>query len=249
MPNNYASDSVIADSIIAIVPAAGVGKRMGADCPKQYLKIQELTILEHTLNRLLSHDYIQQVIVAISDDDEYFESLAIAHHPKIHRVSGGKERADSVLNGLNFLASNQELAQWVLVHDAARPCITHQDISKLIDHCRALDCKNQTQGAILAAPVRDTMKRSSASNTILETVSREFLWHALTPQMFPFKSLHFALTQGLKRGKNITDEASAMELSGFLVDIVAGRSDNLKVTSPEDLALAQFYLMQEQTSN
>lgn len=231
------------NNISVIVPAAGVGKRMGADCPKQYLKINDITILEHTVNRLLAHPKIHQVILALGEDDTYFAQLDIAKNPKVIRVPGGKERADSVLSGLEYLNENQSDSNWVMVHDAARPCISHHDISKLIEHCLALDINLDTaQGAILAAPVRDTMKRTNAKQSITNTVPRDGLWHALTPQMFPSSLLLNALSQGLTAGKNITDEASAMELAGFEVDIVAGRSDNLKVTSPEDLALAQFYL-------
>lgn len=122
-------------SLVAVVPAAGVGSRMKADRPKQYLQIHGKTILEHTIERLLSHPAITQVVVAVSEDDPYYSELAIAQHPDIIRVAGGKERADSVLSALRFLSLQPQKADWVLVHDAARPCVAHQDIDALIERC------------------------------------------------------------------------------------------------------------------
>ncbi len=228
-------------TINAIVPAAGVGKRMQADCPKQYLLLNGKTILEHTINKLLSHPVIEQVVVAISDTDEYFCQLDIAHHPRVKCVAGGQERSDSVLSGLAYLAQQTDTNPWVLVHDAARPCITHQDISQLISQLEL-----HAVGGILAAPVRDTMKRSSVLQHIDHTVDRENLWHALTPQMFRLQDLHQALQQALDNQQTITDEASAMELLGLSPQLVLGRSDNIKITQPEDLALAAFYLQQQE---
>ncbi|EGU60094.1 2-C-methyl-D-erythritol 4-phosphate cytidylyltransferase [Vibrio nigripulchritudo ATCC 27043] len=225
------------NGIVAIVPAAGVGSRMQADCPKQYLTISSKTILEHTLTLLLSHSEIEHVVVAISEGDEYFSELDVANHPKITRVAGGSERADSVLSGLKYVNEHFASTEWVLVHDAARPCVTHKDIDKLISECRS-----HSVGGILAAPVKDTMKRSDATNSIQKTVERKNLWHALTPQMFRCQDLKDALQDALEKGVAITDEASAMEWLGHQPLLVAGRSDNIKITQPEDLALAEFYL-------
>ncbi|AZU47148.1 2-C-methyl-D-erythritol 4-phosphate cytidylyltransferase [Aeromonas hydrophila] len=158
----------------AIVPAAGIGSRMGAECPKQYLQLAGRTILEHTLTRLLSHPAIAQVIVALAPHDRWFDTLAVAADPRILRVEGGAERAFSVLNALRVAAG-----EWVLVHDAARPCLTHCDLDVLIATAMACD------GAILGSRVRDTMKRSDGTGNILATVDREQLWHALTPRCFP----------------------------------------------------------------
>lgn len=223
-------------SIVAVVPAAGVGSRMQADRPKQYLEISGKTILEHTVEKLLTHTSVDKVIVAISDDDPYFPQLSLANNPEVIRVSGGKERADSVLSALDYIESNQ-LAQWAMVHDAARPCVDLNDIDNLIK----VAITNQL-GGILATPVRDTMKRANAQQNIDYTVDREALWHALTPQLFKTQPLRYALSHALDQGVQITDEASAIEWLGEKPALVHGRADNIKITQPEDLALAEFYL-------
>lgn len=210
---------------------------MRADRPKQYLTIHGQTLLEHTLNNLLSHPQIGRVILPLHPSDPYFDALDIAHHPRVHRVAGGKERADSVLSGLQ----TDDSSPWILVHDAARPCLKHSDLNKLL----AL-AEQGTEGGILATPVRDTMKRAKTHmpNTVSHTEDRDGLWHALTPQFFPKAQLLTALLNGLSAGSNITDEASAMEQAGFTVNLIEGCSSNIKVTRPEDLALAEFYLNQ-----
>ncbi|HHF1961935.1 TPA: 2-C-methyl-D-erythritol 4-phosphate cytidylyltransferase [Haemophilus influenzae] len=220
----------MARSIIAVLPAAGVGSRMQADKPKQYLTLLGKTLLEHTLDVMLSYPAVSKIILAVSKDDPYISTLSL--DPKIHLVEGGTMRAESVLNGLNTIA---EKNAWVLVHDAARPCLQHADIDKLL----AIE---DEQGAILAIPVTDTIKRSDNQQCIVKTEDRSQLWQAMTPQFFPVDILRDALSTGIQQGANITDEASAMELAGFRPHLVAGRSDNLKVTRPEDLALAEFYL-------
>ena len=219
----------MARSIIAVLPAAGVGSRMQADKPKQYLTLLGKTLLEHTLDVMLSYPAVSKIILAVSKDDPYISTLSL--DPKIQLVEGGTTRAESVLNGLNAIA---EKNAWVLVHDAARPCLQHADIDKLL----AIEDK---QGAILAIPVTDTIKRAD-NQCIVKTEDRSQLWQAMTPQFFPVDILRDALSTGIQQGANITDEASAIELAGFRPHLVAGRSDNLKVTRPEDLALAEFYL-------
>lgn len=223
-------------TVVAVVPAAGVGSRMQADRPKQYLTIQGHTVLEHTVEKLLQLPLISQVVIAVTDSDPYYPELAIASNPNVIRVSGGQERADSVLSALQYVADHQ-LAEWVLVHDAARPCFELDDVDRLIAQCMS----NQF-GGILATPVRDTMKRSDDEQNIAHTVEREALWHALTPQMFKTQPLTEALTKALAKGIAITDEASAMEWVGIKPALVRGRADNIKITQPEDLALAEFYL-------
>lgn len=225
--------------IVAIVPAAGIGSRMGADIPKQYLTLGDQTILAHTLTRLLSHPAIDKVIVALHPQDTFFASLPQALDPKLVQVIGGGERADSVLAALE----EADLEAWALVHDAARPCITHKDIDKLIN---AID--EFPQGAILAAPVRDTMKRGNADGTIQHTVDRVQLWHALTPQLFPVITLKQNLKHALHAKATITDEASAMEWAGIGPGLVSGRIDNIKITHPDDLQLAQLFLKQQSIS-
>ncbi|MEZ9571534.1 2-C-methyl-D-erythritol 4-phosphate cytidylyltransferase [Vibrio splendidus] len=224
-------------SVIAVVPAAGVGSRMKADRPKQYLQIHGKTILEHTVEKLLSHPQVSKIVVAVSDDDPYYPELPLNLNPLVIRVSGGTERADSVLSALDYIAQ-QQLSDWVMVHDAARPCIQLSDIDKLISGSMTHDV-----GAILAAPVRDTMKRG-VQGQIEHTVDRVDLWHALTPQMFRSKPLRKVLSEALQQGVSITDEASAFEWKGLSPALIAGRSDNFKITQPEDLALAEFYLSQ-----
>lgn len=224
-------------SVIAVVPAAGVGSRMKADRPKQYLQIHGKTILEHTVEKLLSHPQVSKIVVAVSDDDPYYPELPLNLNPLVIRVSGGTERADSVLSALDYI-TQQQLSDWVMVHDAARPCIQLSDIDKLISGAMTHDV-----GAILAAPVRDTMKRG-VQGQIEHTVDRVDLWHALTPQMFRSKPLRKVLSEALQQGVSITDEASAFEWKGLSPALIAGRSDNFKITQPEDLALAEFYLSQ-----
>ena len=237
-------------SVVAIVPAAGIGARMGASIPKQYLLLGEQTILAHTLDSLISHPDISQVIVALHSEDDYFATLTQSSHAKVMTVVGGNERADSVLAALNMLDDTAETREanstWALVHDAARPCLTQTDIDKLLQ-----SRKEYSQGAILAMPVRDTMKRSIVANAenktvskveIAETVCRDNLWHALTPQLFPCEKLKSNLSLALEQGANITDEASAMEWAGVNPGLVSGRADNIKVTHPDDLQLAKLFL-------
>lgn len=220
--------------VCAVVPAAGAGRRMQADCPKQYLSIGNKTILEHSVAALLAHPRVERVIIAVSPGDPYFAQLPLARHPQISVVDGGAERADSVMAGLRAAGD----AGWVLVHDAARPCLHRDDLDRLL----ALSASSRI-GGILAAPVRDTMKRAEPGiEAIAHTVERVDLWHALTPQFFPRELLFDCLNRALSEGAVITDEASALEYCGFHPQLVPGRADNIKVTRPEDLRLAEFYL-------
>jgi 2-C-methyl-D-erythritol 4-phosphate cytidylyltransferase len=226
--------------IWVIIPAAGVGKRMDSDIPKQYLVLNEKAVIEHTLDVFDKHELISEIVVAVSKGDEYWSSLEIKSSKKNHKVNGGKERCDSVLNALKYLEGKAQDNDWVLVHDAARPCLRNEDLTLLID-----TLQEHEVGGILAVPVRDTMKRSNDnSNNIKETVDRDGLWHALTPQMFRFKLLKDALETSLNKNEVITDEASAIELAGYQPELIEGHADNLKITRPEDLALAAFFLRQ-----
>lgn len=229
--------SQITRRIFAIVPAAGIGTRMQSDRPKQYLSLLGKTILQHTLEKLLNYPVIEKIIVAVAKDDPYLIHFPLKDHQKIQWVIGGETRDQSVLNALNAIT---EQDVWVMVHDAARPCITHQDLDKL------LQITDQS-GAILAKPVVDTIKKAFPTTTVIEkTEDRSQLWHALTPQFFPAVRLKNALISATQQGLTVTDEASALELVGEHPRLVAGRSDNLKITRPEDLALAEFYLLQQQ---
>jgi 2-C-methyl-D-erythritol 4-phosphate cytidylyltransferase len=225
-------------SLAVVIPAAGVGKRMEANCPKQYLTIASKTILEHTVERLLSHAKISKIIIALGENDQYFSSLSLKNNPNVETVLGGKERVDSVLAGLKVLDIHKY--SWVLVHDAARPCVTHQDINNLIEQCFKTNV-----GGLLAVPVRDTMKKNKQGLLVDNTIDRSTLWHAFTPQMYPCEQLTQAIEQGLKLGWNITDESSAIELAGFDSQLIEGRSDNIKITRADDLAFAAFILNQQ----
>lgn len=220
----------------AVVPAAGVGKRMGADCPKQYLMLSGKPVIAHTLDRLLAVRSLLGLAVAVSPDDPYWNTLEVSLDPRIIRAEGGQERADSVLNALIALSGQADSNDWVLVHDAARPCVMPSDIERLMD-----TLVEEPIGGILALPVTDTLK-TVADRSILGTADRTTIWRALTPQMFRYGALRQALSLALEQGHTVTDEASAMEQMGFQPRIVEGRPDNIKITRPEDLALATFYM-------
>ena len=220
--------------VIAVLPAAGIGSRMQAECPKQYLSIGGKTLIEHSILALLRSGKVSQIIVALSPHDTQFEQLPIASDPRIRVVVGGAERAESVMAGLDIAGDSG----WVLVHDAARPCLHPDDLNNLL----AISASSKV-GGILAAPVRDTMKRGEPGlAAIAHTVDRQDLWHALTPQFFPLELLKTCLRRALNEGAVVTDEASAMEYCGFHPMLIPARADNIKVTRPEDLALAEFYL-------
>ncbi len=221
----------------AVIPAAGTGSRMQADIPKQYLQLNSKPVIEHTLNAFCAHEKIKGIVVAISEQDSWWKNLAISSHPKIKTTPGGEERCHSVLNCLRFLSGMAAAEDWVLIHDAARPCISSGDIDhligKLVDH---------PVGGLLALPVRDTMKRADVDNGVSETVDRNGLWHALTPQMFRLAGLTHALQQAIDRNQVVTDESQAMELVGLKPLLVEGRAGNIKITRQDDLALAELYL-------
>ncbi len=220
--------------LAAIVPAAGLGTRMQSTCPKQYLYINGKYVIEHTLSTLLSHPLIKKIVVALHPNDTMFASLPLAKDPRIFTVTGGKTRADSVIAGLCAITE----FDWVLVHDAARPCLRLEDLNTLIK--KVLLSK---QGGILATPVRDTMKQSLINNDkISHTIDRSYLWHALTPQMFPRSLLLDCLQRAIVEKALITDEASALEYCGYHPRLIKGHADNIKITQPEDVALATYYL-------
>lgn len=227
-----------APRLAAIVPAAGHGSRMGSPLAKQYLPLAGQTMLEHSLSALLRCPAIERIVVALAADDRHFQQLALAKEPRITTVIGGAERADSVLAALDALAL--EHFDWVLVHDAARPCLSQQDLARLIQQCL-----HSGQGGLLAAPVRDTMKRAQIDGSgVAMTVARDQLWHALTPQLFPLAALRAASRGALAAGVTVTDEASAMEWAGHPVQLIQGSRWNIKVTDPDDLPLAAWLLSQ-----
>lgn len=215
----------------AVIPAAGVGARMAADRPKQYLQLGGLTILEHSLLCFLDHPRLKGLVISLAVDDPYWPTLPCALDSRIQRVAGGKERADSVLNALLHLhAQGADDQDWVLVHDAARPNLARSDLDNLLS-----ELADDPVGGLLAVPARDTLKRADSNGRVTETVDRSLIWQAYTPQMFRLGALHRALADSLVADAVITDEASAMEWSGQAPRLIEGRSDNIKVTRPEDL--------------
>jgi 2-C-methyl-D-erythritol 4-phosphate cytidylyltransferase len=228
---------LISKSYWAVIPAAGVGSRMGANLPKQYLSLRGKTVIEHTLERFCQHPRIKGVIVAIARDDRYWHKLPLKSADKLRVVFGGEQRCHSVVAALRVLAELAAPEDWVLVHDAARPCLRKEDLNRLITTL----CIHPV-GGLLGRPVRDTMKRADAEGRVTETIDRRDLWHALTPQMFRLRPLTEAIEQALAGGWLVTDEAQAMELASHSPCLVEGHADNIKITHPEDLALAELYL-------
>ena len=226
----------------AVVPAAGSGARMAAAIPKQYLPLHGKTVLQHTLERLLDHPHIRAVVLVLAPDDPHWPRIAeqYAGRPLV-TVHGGAERSHSVLNGLRALAGRAAPEEWVLVHDAARPCVRREDIDLLLERLR-----DHPVGGLLGIPVADTKKRVDRDGNVLETVDRSDLWRALTPQMFRYHALLDALQAALKRGRVVTDESSAIEIAGHRPRMLEGHADNIKITRPQDLALAEWYLGQQE---
>ncbi|MDH3632981.1 MAG: 2-C-methyl-D-erythritol 4-phosphate cytidylyltransferase [Gammaproteobacteria bacterium] len=218
----------------AIVPAAGIGTRMQSDIPKQYLAFQGKTLIEHSLDRLLSHPQIDGAVVVLREHDTTWESLAYHAEKPVFIATGGEERHDSVYNGLTTLQYRFGNDAIALVHDAVRPLVSHRDLSNVIDAAT-----RHSAGAILAAPVADTLKQQGDKMEIVNTLPRDGLWRALTPQVFHLQTLLNALKQVIDNNLVITDDAQAVELSGHAPLLVAGDASNLKITSPADLALAE----------
>ncbi|MEO7014889.1 MAG: 2-C-methyl-D-erythritol 4-phosphate cytidylyltransferase [Dokdonella sp.] len=222
-----------------VVPAAGRGRRFGADRPKQHVAIAGKSLLTWTLGRLAAHPRISGLIVVVAADDLNALLDMIPCRKPVITVIGGAERADSVLAGLRGLPESVTATDFVLVHDAARPCVRHADIDSLIERGMLAG------GALLAAPMRDTLKCADATGHVLETEPRDSRWRALTPQMFRRAELTSALESAKRDGIIISDEAMAMELTGFRPLLVEGHDDNIKVTTRADLALAEYLLIRE----
>lgn len=215
----------------AVIPAAGIGARMAADRPKQYLQLGRQTILEHSLDCFLDHPTLKGVVVSVAEEDPYWPGVRCANDPRIQCAAGGRERADSVLNALLLLhAQGAADDDWVLVHDAARPNLARSDLDKLLS-----ELADDPVGGLLAVPARDTLKRADATGRVSATVDRTTVWQAYTPQMFRLGMLHRALAECLVADVAVTDESSAIEWAGHAPRLIEGRSDNIKVTRPEDL--------------
>lgn len=225
----------------ALVPAAGAGRRMGAATPKQYLALRGRPVIEHTLERLAAHPRLSGLVVVLARDDRAWARVTPPAGCRLMAAAGGEERCHSVLSGLATLLGAARAQDRVLVHDAVRPCLRGEDIGRLIE-----TVGEDPSGGLLALPVRDTMKRANAEDEAIETVPREHLWHALTPQLFPLGALAEALRAALASGRKPTDEAQAMELAGYRPRLVEGHPDNIKITRAPDLALAELYLAEQE---
>lgn len=221
--------------IWAVVPASGIGQRMRSDKPKQYLSFCGKTILEHTLDRLLACDHIHGAVLILSKDDQCWRELNYISRKPLVTTEGGAERQDSVINGLLKIQQLDKDDPLAMVHDAVRPLVSLQDLSALIN---AFDQGNQ--GAILASPLTDTIKRDSNEGSIAETIDRKGLWRALTPQLFDSNLLLKALQQARAKQQQMTDDSAAMEALGYRPLLVEGSSENIKITRPDDLKLAEL---------
>jgi 2-C-methyl-D-erythritol 4-phosphate cytidylyltransferase len=221
----------------AVVPAAGQGQRMASDVPKQYLEVAGQPVLQHCLQNMLDWGFLENIVVVLQPDDQRWSSLPVATDPAVISVVGGRERSDSVLAGLAALAELAAADDWVLVHDAARPCVLREDVERLREQLR-----DDPVGGILAQPVSETVKRADAENRTLETVDRSGLWLAQTPQMFRYQVLVDALADAARRGLVVTDESAALEQAGLRPQLVAGAATNIKITQAGDLAFAELWL-------
>lgn len=224
------------NALWCVVPAAGRGTRFGGAVPKQYLPLAGRPLILHTLERLAAHPRIAGLMVVLAAKDPLWPKLAGVNGKPVLTATGGSERGDSVLAGLRSLPDSVGEGDFVLVHDAARPCVRYEDLGRLIK------VGTQAGGALLAAPLRDTLKRSDGTGRSIATESRDARWRALTPQMFRRGELTLALERARGRGILVTDEAMAMERIGILPVLVEGAEDNIKVTTPSDLRLAEFLL-------
>ncbi|MFN2309925.1 MAG: 2-C-methyl-D-erythritol 4-phosphate cytidylyltransferase [Gammaproteobacteria bacterium] len=240
MPEPTAQPAQPATRLWAIVPAAGIGRRMGAELPKQYLRLGDRTVLEHSLAALGALESLAGVVVVIANGDPHWPGLRCPLTCPVWVAPGGAERADSVLNALQLLRGQAADDDWVLVHDAARPCVRAEDLRRLLDAVR-----DDPVGGLLAVPVRDTMKQADGEDRSVATLDRGRLWHALTPQMFRLGVLREALIAAHTDGLRVTDDASALEHIGRRPRLVEGHADNIKITRPEDLALAEFFLQRQ----
>lgn len=217
-----------------LIPAAGVGQRMQANSPKQYLSLAGKTILDRSIEIFISHPRIAGVLVGIGENDPYWSDSVWYQHDCVHSFIGGKERSDTVQKGLRYLFNILDgIQQEVLVHDAARPLLSQAALNRIINH-------HSEQGALLAMPAKDTVKRQMSDKPLVDaTLDRNAIWLAQTPQKFPAHALLEALEKAQAQGISVTDECSAMESVGWHPDLIIGESSNIKITLPEDLLIAE----------
>lgn len=225
--------------IWVVLPAAGAGKRFGDELPKQFQPLAGKPVLQHTIECFVDLPRLAGVVVALAAWDKHFSAVKVPVSMRLYTVTGGDERADSVLAALEWLHAGGEAHEndWVIVHDAARPLLPRADLGLLVEACDA-----GADGALLGAPVADTLKQADASECVQATVERKQLWRALTPQMFRLGPLRNALLAARKAGKSVTDESMAMELAGFQPRLVNGHGCNIKITHAGDMALAEAWV-------
>lgn len=221
----------------AVIPATGVGSRMGADRPKQYLTLANKTVLEHTLDNLSSYHAVDGIMLILNKADEFWPQLKYHPTKPLLTCFGGEQRHHSVFNGLSSLINHVSADCVVMIHDAVRPFVMHRDLDQLL--LAAQSCED---GALLATPVADTLKMANKDLTVLNTQSRDNLWRALTPQSFDLMKIYQALNSVILKQQLVTDDASAMELCGYHPKLVRGDDRNIKITHPEDLRLAEVFL-------
>ncbi len=235
-------------TIWAVLPAAGIGRRMGSNIPKQYLPIDGVPLILHSLRRLAGVTEIQQIAVVLHPEDQYWAELSSSIESefgdRLATVMGANERHRSVLNGLNYLGSKAQADDWVLVHDAVRPCVRVQDIENLITAVR-----EHSIGGLLGYPIDNTLKHIDDTGAVIKTVDRRSYWNALTPQMFRYSKIKAAYESVVDTDMVITDEAAAIEHAGHKPLMVLGNKDNIKITHATDLLLAAQILQAQVSSD
>lgn len=230
-----------ARTVQALIPAAGRSVRFGGTTLKQYAHLLGEPVLAHSIEAVSAHPAVGGVTVVLAPDDGIYDELIRPHYPQVQTVAGGDSRAESVRNGLASILERCPDCEWVLVHDAARPCLAASSLQRLLEQGLAT-----RHGALLAVPVHDTLKRSGPDGCVDDTVDRKRFWAAQTPQLFPARALAEQLQAALAAGESPTDEAAAMERAGLRPLLVEGSRGNIKITGPEDLALAEFILQRQQ---
>ena len=228
----------------AVVPAAGIGRRFGGDRPKQYVALGTRPVIAHVIAKLAAVRGVAGIVAAVAPSDPWWNDVAQGIDVSVTTVPGGAERCHSVLNALRHLSAMAADRDLVMVHDAVRPCVDMADVERVVAAARSAP-----DGAILAAPVGDTLKRAGSERSIVDTVDRARLWRAFTPQVFPLGRLRAALHEAIDNGCGVTDEAQAMERLGARPLLVEGSPGNIKITRPEDLALARVLLAAEETGS
>lgn len=228
-----------------VVPAAGVGERMGGEMPKQYLELGDSCLLQTTLDQLLAVPDVEGIVVVLSAQDTQWSSLPASTHDRIHRAQGGDTRSDSVIGGLKYLSRRCDQNSWVMVHDAARPLIQVSDVQRLFNAVY----NSGAVGGILGTPVQDTLKEADDYCSIARTVDRQGLWQAQTPQLFRLGQLLHALEEAREKNRMLTDEASAMEYQGHEPLLIEALQPNFKITRPVDLIIARAMLSRESVSS